>query len=266
MTNNELSIRLLPGGLFISGTSVEITPGPEIISQIKEAILTYLEQNPSLPEQIICEVCTDRITLIPAEEHDNADAMFHFVLPDLDREEKILCSAMTIDKEILSSTKVIDKEIQNSAMTTNEITVQHDTPLLLYSIDAELFHFLERNLPQVTFTHPMIRLNSIFCQRSRQFSRPVLFAHADETSMSLLLYANQRLQLAMRYDTASAANRAYYLLNTWKQMQLDQQLDHLLLIGHPAQINQLRARVAQYIKRTEMMLISEDAIEQIKKV
>lgn len=255
MTNNELSIRLLPGGLFISGTSVEIKPGPDTISQIKEAILSYLEQNPSLPEQIICEVCTDRLTLIPANERDNADAMFHFVLPDLEREEKILCSAM-----------VIDKDIQNSAMAIDEEPVLDDTPLLLYSIDAELFHFLERNLPQVTFTHPMIRLNSIFCQRSRQFSRPVLFAHADETTMSLLLYDNQHLQLAMRYETTSAANRAYYLLNTWKQMQLDQQLDHLLLIGQPAQINQLRARVAQYIKRTEMMLISEDAMEQSKKV
>lgn len=237
MTNNEMSIRLLPGGLIISGVPIEIAPGPDRIQQIKEALLSYLEQNPIIPDTVTCEVCTGRITLIPSDERDNSEQMFRLVLPDTERPECILSAPM---------------------VTPQDETEGADFPLLLFGIDSELLHFLERNLPQVTFTHPAVHQHSIFCQRSRQFSRPVLFAHADEEAMSLFLYDNQRLQLAMRYETTSVANRSYYLLNTWQQMQLDQQLDHLLLIGQPANINQLRARVAQFIKRTEMMIVNDN--------
>lgn len=253
MTNNPLSIRLLPGGHFFS-----LPPGADYIARLEDAVLSHLETQEEIPPTITCEVHTSRMTLVPAHTNTKeTEAMFRFTLPKSENEEKIL-----IDTLPHSGTEHTD---------TEEI-------LLVYAIDLGFYNFLQRNLAQVSFCHPLKALHEQYRADKRvsptaeapqiptgtQAQIPAataptsLIAHIGAQSMTLLAYKDGRLLLANSYEDTSASNRTYYLLNTWQQLALDQLQDQLLLDGDPTEVEKLRTHVAPYIKQTLVLTTTKE--------
>lgn len=229
-THHKLSIRLLPGGFCFSNVSsevefdeekfVNIVPGADYEKRLEDAILD-LEINVG-EDDVDCFVETSRMSLSPTDCDDMlAEEMFRLTLRETDSEEKILHETS------------LDGSIRIS-----------------FGIDIALYNFLIRTYQYINFHHPIIKM----------INDEKLMIHASDNWMTvksyrdmlyLLAYKNKHLQLANCVETMVTQNRAYHILNTWTQLDLDVLSDTLYILGKDSDKAKIKNAVSKFIKLCE---------------
>ena len=226
--HHKLSIRLLPGGFCFSNVTsdndeekfVNITPGADYEKRLEDAILD-LEINVG-EDDIDCFVETSRMSLSPTDcDETMAEEMFHLTLRSIDSEEKIL----------------------HETSADGDIRVS-------FGIDSTLYNFLIRTYQYINFHHPIIKM--IDDEKLRiHVSENWMTVRPDRDTLFMLAYKNNKLQLANCVETMVTQNRAYHILNSWTQLDLDVLNDTLYIIGDNSEKTKIKNAVSKFIKLCE---------------
>lgn len=224
-----LSIRLLPGGfsfsfehpdepLSDSHTVVAVTPGADYYDRMKEAFLQD-ERLLQSYDNVTCTVSTNRFTIVPPGTSAMVShSMYSMALPDATEPEVLLTD------------------------DTN------DDILLLFGIHEAFYHFLMRTFQDITFRHPISLLHHSYRTQQAFGEHAKLMVQATVTEMFVLLYQQQSLTMANRFETSQIENMCYYIANIWQQCQLDALHDTLVLQGDDTTLTHIHQQLSPYFK------------------
>ncbi len=220
MTSNDvkqISIRLQPDGFSYSGQFHAVLPGADFIQRLEEALLDALQNEEA--NNFDCTVETTRYAIIPAEA-DNT----------LAKQMYQLCQAQPETEEDVLMQNAGDQQFR-----------------IAFGIDHQLYTFLQRNLGQVTFTHPLVWLYDTWTGR-QETEADCMIVEASEKAINLLIYKNGRLHTAHRSNVSGTDNQTYYVMNLWTLNNLDV-IEHKIYLQNAT--NELQNQLSQYIKQCE---------------
>ena len=168
---------------------------------------------------------TIRHTLVPMDffDEDQASVLFHHCLVQNDN-EVVLFDTMPLS---------------NSAM--------------LYGMDESAYNYLQEVFPAARFHSKAGSLLDLFASKSRQDNTRKLFVNFGNNIATFYAYQQGLPLLCNSQAIEQAANAAYYTLLCWKELDLDQQHDELLLSGNIYQPQELLPLLQRYIQNVVVM-------------
>lgn len=220
MTNQDvkqISIRLLPDGFSFSGQTKHVSPGADYEKRLEEALLDadVMQEN---ADEVICIVEGFRFILSPATcSISEAEQMYKLSLPDVDNEVLI-----------------------------NQ-TDKYENIRITFGLNAEICHFMRRNIPGIVFNHPLMEIHNAWSHKV-ETDNNYMIAQADGSILDLVVYKNGKLFMANRFASTSNDNTLYFVMNMWTQCQLDVLEDKIYLECHS---DELRQTISKYIKQCE---------------
>lgn len=215
---NKISIRLLPDGFSYYNQYHAILPGADYIQRLEEALLDAIEA-PDQPETDVCVCAVDslRFCLSPLGDEDAmAERLYRFSTPSPDQDETLLH---------------LKDEAHGFCFTLG--------------IDSHLYHFLLRNLPEITFTHPLFEFIEQWIDKA-EVQEDCMVAQTGSNHLDILIFKAGKLYLANRFEAKEADNILYHLMNCWTQHGLDV-IDHKLYLD--TEVADLKQNIGQYIKQ-----------------
>ncbi len=165
---------------------------------------------------------TLRYTTVPLElfEDEQMEIFFYQNLPERDN-EIILCN-------VLGKSNVT----------------------ILFAIDKLTHLFLSEHFPHARFFSTASPLVEYFTRLGKQANTPRVYACLHPADTEIFCMDRETLRLANTYATGNNDDRAYYLLNIWKQLGYDPEHDELHLTGLPEdERNKLVAFLRQFIRK-----------------
>ncbi|MBR0036807.1 MAG: DUF3822 family protein [Bacteroidales bacterium] len=218
MTTNDvkqISIRLQPDGFSYADKFYPVMPGADFNQRMEDAI--WNTRLTELDAEIRCSVETTRFSLSPADIDESvALKMYHLSLPEAEGEETVL----------------------------SQTDASHGIRIH-FGIDSRLYHFLMRNVENIAFTHPLMRLQQQWSDRT-EVTEDCMVAEAETNALNLLVYENGKLQMANRFDVTGTNNQTYHIMNCWTLFNLDI-LDNKLYLQTSS--DELRKSLSQYLKQ-----------------
>jgi len=216
----QISIRLLPDGFSYLNQFHPILPGADFVKRQEEAMLEVISNS---DEQELtegaCSVENVRFSLSPLEvDIALATKMAKKNLPSIEEEETAI-------------------HLENSALGIR----------FSFFLNSQLYHFIQRNWPELTFTHPLFELIEQWSKRETS-NENCMVAEAGENYLNLLIIKQGRLHLANRFEVEGSDNILYHLMNCWTQYELDV-ISHKLYLK--TEVSSIREQIGQYIKQCE---------------
>ncbi|MEG1564315.1 MAG: DUF3822 family protein [Bacteroides sp.] len=144
-----------------------------------------------------------RFTFVPLElfEDDQAETIFYYNHPRREGE--------TIQYNILKKHNLV----------------------VVFGMDKSTFLFLNERYPDAYFYSQASPLTEYFSMRSRLGNNKKLYASLRKDAIDVYCYERGHLLLANSFECKQTADRIYYLLYVWKQLDFDQKRDELHLTG-----------------------------------
>lgn len=214
---STLSIRLSTDGFSLATyssrdgsdilfRSFHVNPQHSMAANVKEFLNRTEELKHACLETNIL-VHTPRYTPVPFElyEDDQTETLFYQNLPKQNN-EVILCN-------ILSKSNVA----------------------VLFSIDKLTHQLLSDYFPKARFfasVSPAIEYLTLRCEQRKSESKKA-FAILHPDSLDIVAFESRKLMLANSYRASNLYDKTYFLLNAWKQLDMDQEKDFLYLAGTP---------------------------------
>ncbi|MBW9200242.1 DUF3822 family protein [Bacteroidales bacterium SW299] len=230
------------GGEDVLFRTFHVNPQHSMAANVKE----FLAETDTLKHafrQTNILIHTSRYTPVPFElyEDDQTELLFYQNLPKQNN-EIILCN-------ILSKSNIA----------------------ILFSIDKLTHQLLSDYFPKARFFASISPTIEYLTLRSRKNgnSRAEVFAILHQKSLDLLAFKNQKPVLANSFKASNMNDKCYYLLNLWKQLNLDQQQD-VLYVDSKQPKQDLMKSLALYLQniifinpRTEFTETATSRIEGI---
>lgn len=118
---------------------------------------------------------------------------------------------------------------------------------ITYGIDRSLYFFLLRNMPEVSFSHPLMDLHRKWSQKD-EVKENCMIAETGSDTLNILVYIDGKLHFANRFEASSAGDRTYHIMNVWNICNLNV-LDHKIYLRTTS--DELKDSVSHYIKQCE---------------
>jgi len=214
---NKITIRLLPDGYSFLNQYHPVQRGADFIQRLKESLLEEAERcETTEATRYVCSVESVRFCLSPLEEDIAPEACYRFCLSEAEQEETLV-------------------HLED---------VAHGIRFSV-GVDTELYHFLQRNFPELTFTHPLYELFTEWADKE-EVKQNCMVAEADENFVNLLVFKEGRLQIANRFECTSTDDILYHVMNCWTQSALDVIEDKLYL---DTPLPDITKNIGQFIKQ-----------------
>jgi len=226
-----LSIRLLPDGFsFYTGQGREeqilihsctTGPGDDFLTLLKEAVFEK-----GLPEE---EYISIRIVSVGAP--------FTF-LPD----------GLISKKEYGSFFPALSSQSGQPVYISNPI--QSIGRVLVYSLEEDLYFFLQRNFPEANFLHQITNLTSYYLHsKETEIKYNYLFVQCEKQQISILLTSLEGILFANSFHYISPNDAIYYIMHTFLQFNLDQLNNFVLVNGTTEYAAEITAILQKYVNK-----------------
>ena len=162
-----------------------------------------------------------RFTQVPLEffEEEQADLLFHHNHPKLENEI-----------------------IRHNILKKNNIVT-------IFGMDKSTYQFLHEQFPDARFYSQASPLTEYFSIKSRLGNSKKMYASLRNDAIDLYCFERGHLLFANSFECKQTADRVYYLLYIWKQLDFNQERDELHLTGlikdKEALIRELRKFILQ---------------------
>lgn len=216
-----MTIRLQPDGFSILLPNEDVpqwhsvAPGADFEKRMEETMLDAKIAEYEADE-VLCIVGTNRISLSPVSSSaEEAEAMF------------ALSMSKPAVEEVLLTSEMQEAELR-----------------LTYGLQAQLYHFIQRTLPDATFVHPLCLQHEANFEAAAAHAQCMVI-EAIHASVNMLAYIDGKLVLGNSIHTSSINNQAYFILSAWNQLGFDTLTDSMILAEAS---NELRELLSTYIK------------------
>ena len=125
--------------------------------------------------------------------------------------------------------------------------------VVLFGIDQTAYSFLQERHPQARFYSQTAPLIEFFSNKSRLGNSRKMYVNLHKKNADLYCYERNQLLLANTYPCAVTADRIYYLLYIWKQLEFNQERDELHLSGFLDEKELLLGELRKYIRQVFIM-------------
>ena len=130
--------------------------------------------------------------------------------------------------------------------------------VVLFGMDKTAYAFLQEKHPQVRFYSHTTPLIEYFSSKSRLGNTRKMYVNLRKETADVYCYERNRLLLANTYPCTVTADRIYYLLYIWKQLELDQERDELHLSGILEEKELLLSELRKYVRQVFIMNPAEN--------
>ena len=125
--------------------------------------------------------------------------------------------------------------------------------VVLFGTDRTAYTFLQEKHPQVKFYSQAAPLIEYFASRSHLGNNRKMYVNLGKGTAGIYCYERSRLLLANTFPCTETADRIYYLLYVWKQLEFDQERDELHLSGLLNEKELLLSELRKYIRQVFVM-------------
>lgn len=166
-----------------------------------------------------------RFTLMPLElfEDEQADTVFYHNLPARENEE--------VHYNILHRSNVV----------------------VLFGIDKSACNFLREQADEVTFYAQSTPLIERFASESARATQHRVYVHLHRHALEVYAFERSNLLMANSQACTQPADRLYYLLYLWKQLELDAEKDGMYLCGELPDKEALAGPLRKFIRHVSVM-------------
>lgn len=237
-----LSIRLQPDGFSFS-VHDPLTDGSFYFQQEQfdesksycEALQDAVYANEILLKdyrKIYVLISSSRFTLLPESlaDGENLESCYNFCFPS--HQEKILANKLP----------------RNGCYT-------------VFGLNADVYSFLSRTFANPVFIHHLSPLCEYFFSKSGVGNYARMFIQLQKDRIDIICYNNRNLAFANTFVCSSAPDMAYYILNVWQQLKMDQEKDELLYAGTDVHTDALLAILKRYIANMEPLVLPQRILE-----
>jgi glutaredoxin-related protein len=137
--------------------------------------------------------------------------------------------------------------------------LQSINSVVIYSLDTSAHHLLITKYPEVKFYVHVSPLLEYFSAKSHQGNNRKMYVNLRNEAIDIFCLDHGRLLLANSYDCREIADRIYYILYIWKQLNLDQERDEILFYGNMPEKDMLIAQADKYIRHHYILNQSVEA-------
>ncbi len=110
------------------------------------------------------------------------------------------------------------------------ILKRHNT-VVIFGIDKSAHSVLLEHFPEASICSQATPLHEYFQTRSRLGNSRKMYVCVHKEGIEVFCYDRGRLLLSNSFECRQTADRIYYMMYTWKQLEFDQQRDELHISG-----------------------------------
>ena len=125
--------------------------------------------------------------------------------------------------------------------------------VVIFAMDKSVCQCLQEQYADVQFFSHITPLVEYFSGRSRLGNSRKVYANIRQKALDVLVCERGRLLLANTFAATSTADRIYYLLYVWQQLNFDQERDELHLCGELPDKADLLNRLRQFVRQVFIM-------------
>ena len=222
-------------GKLITSAEADIDPSLPLTPNLKNSFreVEFL----GLPyKQVYIIMTGKRFTTVPLEMFDEgqADTLFYYNHP----------------------------QQENEIILTNRL--KHSNIAVLFSMDKSAYDFLHGQYPEAKFYSQATLLLGQFAPKGQEESHRKMYATLRADAIDLICFDRNKLLLNNSLPCTETADRIYYLLYTWKQLEFDQEHDELYLAGHIPDKEKLAEELRRFVRHVSAMKpISDNELQSI---
>ncbi|WP_455587398.1 DUF3822 family protein [Bacteroides sp.] len=145
----------------------------------------------------------------------------------------------------------------NHSKKENEIVLYNvlsrNNAAVIFGMDKSAHLFLKEQFPEAQFYSQASPISEYFSTKSRLGNSKKMYVSLRKNTIDLFCYERGHLLLANSFECEQTADRVYYLLYTWKQLNFNQERDELHLTGILADKENLVKELRKYILQVFIM-------------
>ena len=122
---------------------------------------------------------------------------------------------------------------------------------ILFGIQPKVYDFFSRMLINPIFTHAITTQLMQWKYRSRTTYPKQLYVALHEDTMDAACFYRESLLFVNSFQVDDTADILYYILYVWKQMDLDQQKDQLIMFANTDTYQNLKDQLQTYLMQIE---------------
>lgn len=123
----------------------------------------------------------------------------------------------------------------NHTFKENEVVLYNilkkNSAVIIFGIDKSAHQFLIEQYPEARFYSQATPLTEYFAVKSRLGNSRKMYASLRNNAIDIFCYERGHLLLANSFECRETADRVYFLLYVWKQLNFNQERDELHLTG-----------------------------------
>jgi len=132
--------------------------------------------------------------------------------------------------------------LMSNIVPSGELTV-------LYQLPEAVHRFMIRSFAQPEFIHYSVPLITYFLEDSKKSDVRMMVVNLQKGGLDIFCFSNGVLLLGNYFPCKGLSDALYYILFTWKQLQLNQMDDFLYVAGNNAFKEELIEKLEQYIQQ-----------------
>ena len=109
--------------------------------------------------------------------------------------------------------------------------LQNNNLVIIFGMDKSAYSFLKEQFPDARFYSQASPLSEYFSIKSKLGNSRKMYVSLRPKAMDVFCYERGHLLIANSFECEQIADRIYYLLYIWKQLNFDQERDELHLSG-----------------------------------
>ena len=129
---------------------------------------------------------------------------------------------------------------------------------IIFGLDKNVHQLITDDFPRARFYASASTLAEFFAERSAGGRMLKMYAYIHEREMTMFVFEHGRLLFVNSFQAAHTTDYQYYVLNVWKQLEMDQLNDMLFVVGDNDMARQLTESIGEYIKSVELMSREDD--------
>jgi len=143
-----------------------------------------------------------------------------------------------------------------------EVTMHNVIPDLnavaLFSVNKDLKLVVEDNFSEVRYMSAMIPVWRHLHRRSYTGNRRKLYAYFHEERMEVFSFQPNRFRFCNSFEVKDSHDALFFLIYTWRQLQLDTELDELHLVGDAPDSEWLTAELRRFLHKVMPINVKAD--------
>ncbi|MDD2797417.1 MAG: DUF3822 family protein [Bacteroidales bacterium] len=119
----------------------------------------------------------------------------------------------------------------------------------VFSVDTSIYDFIHRSFSLNNVFHCTTILAEYFAERSKFGNYSKMYVNVESSQINVFCFERNRLMLVNSYQYTQLSDAAYFILNTWEKMSMNQVNDELHICGNAEIRVEISSFLKQYIQR-----------------